>query len=150
MGFRYPVWWHMAFDTVDELADEQGWVDALSRWRRYSSPSGAVPNFGDTSGWTAVQADAGGVVHLGDNTQAETGDVVYALPVLHAIRRHRPRAEIWWLVTPACSAVLPARPVLDGVIHFDRDRLGRCLYDAHAAAELMRLLLLTRQRSSWG
>lgn len=38
----------------------------------------------DTTGWTPVSADAGGVVHLGDNTQAETGDVVYAVATLQA------------------------------------------------------------------
>jgi len=51
VGLRYPVYWHQAFDTLDELAKHEGWVAALGRWRRYSSPSGALPNFGDTSGW---------------------------------------------------------------------------------------------------
>jgi len=51
VGFRYPVYWHMATDTLAELAKHEGWLAALHRWRRYSSPSGAVPNFGDTSGW---------------------------------------------------------------------------------------------------
>ncbi len=51
VGFRYPVWWHMAFGTLDRFAEHPQWLAALSRWRRYASPSGAVPNFGDTSGW---------------------------------------------------------------------------------------------------
>ncbi len=51
VALRYPVWWHMAFDTLDELAGHEGWQAALDNWRRYSAPSGAVPNFGDTSGW---------------------------------------------------------------------------------------------------
>ncbi|NOZ24004.1 MAG: hypothetical protein GXP25_23245 [Planctomycetes bacterium] len=53
VGFRYPVYWCMVMDTLPELARHKGWVEALGRWRQYSSPSGAVPNFGDTSGWSA-------------------------------------------------------------------------------------------------
>lgn len=61
--FANPDWWpiqQVRFSPEDDLA----------------SP--------DTSAWTAVQADAGGVVQLGDNTQAETGDVVYALATIGA------------------------------------------------------------------
>jgi len=32
--------------------------------------------------WTAISADAGGVVHLGSNVEAETGDVVYATAII--------------------------------------------------------------------
>jgi len=58
VGFRYPVWWNMAFDSLDKVAKHPEWVDALGRWRRYAAPSGAVPNFGDTSGWTAGSGSA--------------------------------------------------------------------------------------------
>ena len=51
VGFRYPVYWGQATNTLESLAGHKGWVEALQRWRRYSAPSGAVPNFGDTSGW---------------------------------------------------------------------------------------------------
>jgi len=64
VGFRYPVWWNMAFDTLEQLPTEQRWVEALSRWRRYASPSGAVPNFGDTSGWNTGIGEALGYYEL--------------------------------------------------------------------------------------
>ncbi|MBT3376818.1 MAG: hypothetical protein HN742_09800 [Lentisphaerae bacterium] len=51
VGFRYPAYFAQAVDDLESLADNKGWVDALQRWRLYSSPSGALPNFGDTSGW---------------------------------------------------------------------------------------------------
>jgi len=51
VGFRYPMYWSMAVDDWSEFTTNKGWLDALQNWRRYSSPAGAVPNFGDTSGW---------------------------------------------------------------------------------------------------
>ncbi len=51
VGFRYPVYYAQAIDDFSALAKHPGWLAALGRWRLYSSPSGAVPNFGDTSGW---------------------------------------------------------------------------------------------------
>jgi len=49
--FHYPVVVHAALGTLEELPQHQGYVDALTRYRQCSSPSGAVPHFGDTSGW---------------------------------------------------------------------------------------------------
>ena len=51
VGLRYPAYYAQAIDDFDELAKHEGWCAALGRWRLYSSPSGALPNFGDTSGW---------------------------------------------------------------------------------------------------
>jgi lipopolysaccharide heptosyltransferase I len=44
------------------------------------------------------------------------GDVVQALPVLRALRRHGPRARIAWLVEEAFSPLLAGHPDLDQVI----------------------------------
>ncbi|HUS80427.1 MAG TPA: hypothetical protein VM283_04105, partial [Armatimonadota bacterium] len=80
-------------DPGDALA-----VAALREWRvspRYPNPDWwpvrqvrfgpdddlAAPN---AAAWTPVTADGGGVVDLGDNTQAETGDVVYAMATIEA------------------------------------------------------------------
>ncbi len=57
----------------------------------------ASPN---AAAWTAVAADTGGVVHLGDNTQAETGDVVYATTTLQADEA----GEVWLNVASTSSA----------------------------------------------
>lgn len=58
VGERYPVWWHMATGTLEEFAAHPQWQAALERWRRYASPSGALPNFGDTSGWNTGAGEA--------------------------------------------------------------------------------------------
>ncbi len=52
-----------------------------------------------TDGWGEVAADAGGVVQLGDNTQAETGDVVYALATIEA-----DEAGTYWLNLASSSS----------------------------------------------
>ncbi len=44
------------------------------------------------------------------------GDVVHCLPVLGALRRHRPRARIAWVVEAAIAPVLEGHPDLDQVI----------------------------------
>ena len=74
VGFRYPVWWNMALGTLEELAEHEELVAAMSRWRRYSSPSGAVPNFGDTSGWNT---GAGSAMAYYELMSTLTGDGKY-------------------------------------------------------------------------
>jgi heptosyltransferase-1 len=44
------------------------------------------------------------------------GDVVHALPVLTALRRHLPRARIGWVVEAPFASLLEERPDLDEVI----------------------------------
>lgn len=44
------------------------------------------------------------------------GDIVQALPVLSALRRHRPRARIAWLVEDVFAPLLEAHPDLDQII----------------------------------
>jgi len=49
--FNYPVFVHMATGTMDKMAENPGYKAAINRYRQFASPSGAVPQFGDTSGW---------------------------------------------------------------------------------------------------
>jgi heptosyltransferase-1 len=44
------------------------------------------------------------------------GDIVQALPVLSALRRHRPRARIAWLVEDVFAPLLESHPDLDQII----------------------------------
>ncbi|HEX6201719.1 MAG TPA: glycosyltransferase family 9 protein [Thermoanaerobaculia bacterium] len=44
------------------------------------------------------------------------GDVVHALPVATALRRHRPAAEIAWVVEAAIAPLLAGHPAVDRVI----------------------------------
>jgi heptosyltransferase-1 len=44
------------------------------------------------------------------------GDIVFASPLISALRRAAPRAHIAWLVQPECAALLDRHPDLDEVI----------------------------------
>src|SRR5688500_18045546 len=44
------------------------------------------------------------------------GDVVHCLPVLRALRRHRPQARIGWVVEEGLAPLLAGHPDLDAVI----------------------------------
>lgn len=47
------------------------------------------------------------------------GDVVHALPVLHALRRHLPDAHLAWIVEKREQAILEGHPALDDLIPVD-------------------------------
>ncbi|MBI2878375.1 MAG: lipopolysaccharide heptosyltransferase I [Candidatus Rokubacteria bacterium] len=47
------------------------------------------------------------------------GDVVHALPVLHALRRHLPDAHLGWIVERREQAILEGHPELDELIPVD-------------------------------
>ena len=49
------------------------------------------------------------------------GDVVQTMPVLNALRRRYPSAQIDWLVTPAIAELLRHNPAISNVIEFARD-----------------------------
>lgn len=53
------------------------------------------------------------------------GDVIHALPVLHALRRRYPGATISWLVADPFAPLIADHPDLDDVILFDRARFNR-------------------------
>ena len=53
------------------------------------------------------------------------GDVVHSLPVLSALRRHRPHAELGWVVEEAYTPLLAGHPDLDQVIPVRLRRWGR-------------------------
>jgi len=51
------------------------------------------------------------------------GDIVLALPALHALRTHYEQAHITWLVRPEFAPLLEDHPELNRVILFDRKNL---------------------------
>lgn len=53
------------------------------------------------------------------------GDVCRSVPLAAAIRKHRPGAEIHWLVNAPYAPVIEAHPAIDQVIPFDRKALGK-------------------------
>jgi heptosyltransferase-1 len=75
------------------------------------------------------------------------GDIVHALPVLPRLRRLWPRAEITWLVTPACAPLVRDHPMIDHVILFDRKRLAGGWYNPAAFYELCKFVIDLRERN---
>ena len=49
------------------------------------------------------------------------GDIVHALPVLSAVHKNYPDAEISWLVRTEFAGLLEGHPYLSGIILFDRN-----------------------------
>ncbi len=65
------------------------------------------------------------------------GDVSRTVPCLVALRRALPHAHIDWLVNTAFTDAVAYHPMLDGVVRFDRQRLG-------SVPELLRTLRIAR------
>ena len=62
------------------------------------------------------------------------GDVVRVLPVLHALRRAFPNAQIDWAVERKSADVITGHPALDRVLVFDRQ--GKTLHDTFSFLQL--------------
>lgn len=52
------------------------------------------------------------------------GDIVHALPVAAALKRHYPNAELSWLINRGFAPLLEGNPCVDTLIAFDRGRYG--------------------------
>ena len=50
------------------------------------------------------------------------GDVIHALPVVSAIHRHWPEAELRWLIHPAWRSLVEHHPGVSGTVLFPRDK----------------------------
>jgi heptosyltransferase I len=48
------------------------------------------------------------------------GDIVFASPLIHALRQRYPEARICWLAQPECKSLLERHPELDTVIEWPR------------------------------
>jgi heptosyltransferase I len=55
------------------------------------------------------------------------GDAVHVLPVLNAIKRHRPPAHVSWVLQPGPATLVRGHPAVDEIIEFDRRR-GRAAF----------------------
>ena len=56
------------------------------------------------------------------------GDVLHALPTLHALRQNCPRARIVWAVHENFSALLPEKPFIDDIVYVDKKKLKKLSY----------------------
>jgi len=50
------------------------------------------------------------------------GDAVHVLPVITAIKRHRPTAHITWVLQPGPASLVRGHPLVDEIVLFDRRR----------------------------
>lgn len=66
------------------------------------------------------------------------GDIVHALPVLHALRRKFPSAQIDWLVSKPFAPLLQNHPDLNNLLIFDRRRFGSMVGSPRITAEFAR------------
>ena len=67
------------------------------------------------------------------------GDIVLALPALHALRAHFKQANIAWLVRPEFAPLLDDHPELNSVVLFDRK-------DLHTPGPIMALIRTLRSQ----
>lgn len=74
------------------------------------------------------------------------GDVLHALPVAHALRRHFPQAHLTWIVEAREYAILKDQPDLDAVVPVDTRLWRRLIWRPAGAREVVLKLSRLRQR----
>jgi heptosyltransferase-1 len=67
------------------------------------------------------------------------GDVLHGLPVLHALRKRFPQAELHWVVAKAFASILEDHPLLDRLWVIDKDSWKRSDRLASTFSELRKL-----------
>ncbi|MBI4610678.1 MAG: lipopolysaccharide heptosyltransferase I [Candidatus Rokubacteria bacterium] len=68
------------------------------------------------------------------------GDVIHALPVAHALRRHFPRAHLTWVAEAREARLLVNHPDLDAVVAVDTRRWRRRFWRPGTAREIGEIL----------
>ena len=48
------------------------------------------------------------------------GDAVHVLPVINALKRHRPSSHITWVLQPGPATLVRGHPAVDDIVLFDR------------------------------
>lgn len=70
------------------------------------------------------------------------GDVVHALPVVTALKRHDPAARLTWVLQPGPATLVRGHPDVDEIVEFDRSRGARAFLDVRRALKQRPLDLL--------
>jgi heptosyltransferase I len=66
---------------------------------------------------------------IGIVMMSAVGDAVHVLPVLNALKRHRPGAHITWVVQPPAASLVRGHDAVDDLVLFDRSRGARGFLD---------------------
>ena len=61
------------------------------------------------------------------------GDAVHTLPVVNALKRHRPQAHITWVLQPGPATLVQGHAAVDEIVLFDRSRGLRAFSDIRTA-----------------
>jgi heptosyltransferase I len=57
------------------------------------------------------------------------GDAVHTLPVVNALKRHRPQCRITWILQPGPATLVQGHGAVDEILLFDRSRGWRAFHD---------------------
>ena len=57
------------------------------------------------------------------------GDAVHVLPVINALKRHRPATRITWVLQPGPATLVRGHPAVDDIVIFDRAKGSRAFFD---------------------
>lgn len=60
------------------------------------------------------------------------GDAVHVLPVLNALKQHKPETHVTWVLQPGPAALVRGHPSVDEIVLFDRSRGRRAFTDVRA------------------
>ena len=61
------------------------------------------------------------------------GDAVHVLPVLNAIKRHRPASHLTWVLQPGPASLVRGHDAVDDIVLFDRGKGWRAFTDVRRA-----------------
>lgn len=61
------------------------------------------------------------------------GDAVHTLPVINALKRHRPLTQVTWILQPGPATLVQGHPGVDEILLFDRSRGWRAFADIRGA-----------------
>lgn len=71
--------------------------------------------------------------HVGIVMMSAVGDAVHVLPVLDALKRHRPGMRITWVLQPGPATLVRGHRHVDEIVEFDRSRGWRAFVDVRRA-----------------
>jgi heptosyltransferase I len=63
------------------------------------------------------------------------GDAVHVLPLVTALKRHRPRARITWILQPGPASLIRGHPGVDEIMVFERRKGWRAFTDVRRALQ---------------
>ena len=66
---------------------------------------------------------------IGIVMMSAVGDAVHVLPVINALKRHKPTARVTWVLQPGPASLVRGHPQVDEIIEFHRTRGFRAFVD---------------------